>query len=216
MVYLPPHFEVTDRETLVEVIRQSPLGILITLGSEGLAANHIPFIYEPDRSAATPGTLIAHVARGNRLWYDHDATRGALVVFQTAEAYIRPGWYATKQLTHEVVPTWNYAVVHVSGPLVIHDDPRWVRGAAGKLTRQMEAGRPESWKMADAPRPYTEARLQDIVGVEIPIHRMIGKLKASQNRSPADIEGAIEGLRGSNDDGDLRMAGIMDRARRDD
>ena len=113
----------------------------------------------------------------------------------------------------EVVPTWNYLVVHASGPLIVHDDIRWVRGQAGMLTKQQEASQPSPWKMADAPREYTEANLAQIVGLEIPIERLIGKSKASQNRRGDDREGAIAGLRGTGDPGDAAMAERMDAIR---
>ena len=102
-------------------------------------------------SAGEHGTLIGHVARNNDLWRDGRHDGESLAVFQSADAYISPNWYATKQETHEVVPTWNYAVVHVYGPIVVHDDEKWVRGAVGRLTKKMEALQPDPWKMADAP-----------------------------------------------------------------
>ena len=122
---------------------------------------------------------------------DHDPEREALVVFQSDEAYISPNWYETKRETHEVVPTWNYSVVHVYGRITVHDDEKWVRGQAGMLTKQQESPQPKPWKMADAPAEYTTRLLGQIVGLEIPISRLIGKTKASQNRVDADREGAI-------------------------
>lgn len=210
MVYLPTHFAETDTEAMHRLIRASPLGTLVTVGRDGLVANHIPFVL--DHLPGAHGRLLGHVARNNAVWHDHDE-REALVVFQAADAYISPNWYPSKRDTHEVVPTWNYAVVHAYGPIVVHDDPKWVRGQAGMLTKQQEAAQPTPWKMADAPRPFTDAQLTQIVGIEIPLTRLIGKLKASQNREPADREGAIAGLRETGDAGDGAMADIMDAAR---
>jgi transcriptional regulator len=212
VVYLPPHFAETDPAALHDLIVAAPLGILITLGSDGLAANHIPFVLDP--RAGEHGRLLAHVARNNPVWHDHDAGQEALVVFQAAEAYVSPNWYATKRETHRVVPTWNYAVVHAYGPLVVHDDVKWIRGQAGMLTKRQEATQPLPWKMADAPVDYTAEMLHQIVGLEIPISRLIGKVKASQNRDDADRLGAIAGLRESGDAGDLAMAEIMATRRR--
>lgn len=212
MVYLPPHFEVTDPDVLGDVIAASPLGMLVTVGSQGLAANHIPFVL--DRAAGEHGRLLGHVARNNDVWHDHDPAHGALVVFQTADAYISPNWYVTKRTTHEVVPTWNYAVVHAYGSIIVHDDAKWVRGQAGMLTKRIESSQPVPWKMADAPRPYTDAQLQEIVGIEIPIHKSVGKFKASQNRDAADLAGAIEGLRATSIPENEAMADVMDRTPR--
>lgn len=211
MVYLPEHFAEHDRAAINSLIETHPLGLLVTLGSEGLTANHIPFVLDPD--TGDYGHLLGHVARNNALWRDYDANQGALVVFQAAEGYISPNWYPTKAETHQVVPTWNYAVVHASGPLIIHDDEKWLRGQAGRLTKMMEASQPQPWKMADAPRDYLAMMLSNIVGIEIPITRLVGKTKAGQNRVSIDREGAITGLRATTDPGDAAMATVMDAVR---
>lgn len=211
MVYLPEHFAETDIEALHGLIRQFPLGTLITVGSEGLTANHIPVVL--DARAGTHGRLLAHVARNNPVWRDHDPEHGALVVFQSVDAYVSPNWYVTKRETGEVVPTWNYLVVHAYGSLIVHDDAKWIRGQAGMLTKQQEASQARPWKMADAPQAYTAANLAQIVGLEIPITRLVGKSKASQNRRDDDREGAIAGLRGTGDPGDAAMAERMDAIR---
>jgi transcriptional regulator len=191
-----------------QLIKDFPLGTLITVGAEGLAANHIPFVL--DTRSGEHGRMLGHVARNNAVWHDHDPGQDALVVFQSIEAYITPNWYATKRETHEVVPTWNYAVVHVYGRIIVHDDVKWVRGQAGMLTKQQEASQATPWKMADAPSDYTAANLEQIVGLEIPIARLIGKFKASQNRRDADRAGAIAGLRKTGQPGNVAMADLMD------
>ncbi len=211
MVYLPQHFAETDTDSMHRLIRDCPLGTLITLGSDGLAANHVPFVL--DAPAGRHGRLLGHVARNNAVWCDHSPNQEALVVFQSVEAYISPNWSATKRATGEVVPTWNYATVHAYGPLIVHDEVKWVRGQAGMLTKQQEASHPRPWKMADAPPAYTAANLEQIVGIEIPITRLIGKFKASQNRHDADRAGAISGLRGTGDAGDAAMAELMEALR---
>lgn len=207
-MYLPEHFAETDTEMMHRLMRAFPLGTLVTLGAGGLVANHIPFVL--DGRAGEYGRLLGHVARNNPVWRDHAADQDALVVFQSIEAYITPNWYATKRETHEVVPTWNYAVVHAYGRIEVHDDDKWVRGQAGMLTKQQEASQPTPWKMADAPPAYTAANLEQIVGIEIPIDRLIGKFKASQNRREADRAGAIAGLRETGDPGNVAMAGLME------
>ncbi len=208
MVYLPQHFEETDTAAMHRLIGAFPLGTLVTLGAEGLDANHIPFVL--DTRAGEYGRLLGHVARNNPVWGDHDPGQDALVVFQAVEAYITPNWYATKRETHEVVPTWNYAVVHAYGRIIVHDDVKWVRGQAGMLTKQQEAAQPTPWKMADAPPAHTAANLEQIVGIEIPIARLIGKFKASQNRRDVDRAGAIAGLRETGEPGNVAMAEFMD------
>lgn len=212
MLYLPTHFEETDRPALHQLMADFPLGMLITLGSDGLSANHIPFIFESGHGEQ--GRLIGHVARNNDVWRDHDPEQQALVVFQSAQAYISPNWYPSKAETHKAVPTWNYAVVHVYGPLIVHDDEKWVRGQAGKLVKIHEAAQPVPWKMADAPMEYTEMMLGNIVGIEIPVTRMLGKFKANQNRDVADRESVIAALDADGNPGDASMASVMAEVRR--
>lgn len=196
-MYQPPHFVETRPEFLHGLIAAYPLGALVTLGPDGLTADHIPFLLDP--SGGEHGTLIAHVARANPAWQVLEAqgssSQECLVIFQGPTSYISPNWYPTKQATHEVVPTYNYAVVHVHGTPVIHHDPKRLRAIVGRLTRTMESRQPTPWKMADAPPAFVEGQLEKIVGVEIPIARMAGKWKASQNRPAADRAGATEGLR---------------------
>ena len=212
-MYMPAHFEETRQEILHELIARHPLGALVTLETEGLAANHIPFLL--DARSGERGSLIGHVARNNAVWHDHDREVDAMVIFQGPSAYISPNWYATKQETHEVVPTYNYAVVHVYGKIIVHEDPKWLRGVIGKLTKTMEASQPVPWKMADAPAAFLDSQIESIAGIEIPISRMIGKWKTSQNRVPADREGAIAGLRESGDPGSGAMADLIKRVRSD-
>jgi transcriptional regulator len=208
MVYLPPHFEETRSEAVRELIRDHPLGTVVQQGEHGLIANHIPFLL--DAAAGERGTLIAHVARNNELWRVAAAGGESLVIFQGPDAYISPNWYLTKQQTHEVVPTYNYTVVHAYGEIIVHDDEKWVRGVIGKLTKAMEASQPAPWKMADAPRAYLEQMVTQIVGIEIPITRLIAKAKLSQNRVLADREGAIAGLRTTGSASDAATAELME------
>jgi len=191
-VYLPDHFAETNPERLRELIAQHPLGALVTVGRSGLVANHIPFLL--DEQSGSQGTLIGHVARRNDVWREREPDGEALVIFQGAGAYISPNWYPTKQATHEVVPTWNYAVAHVNGRVVVHEDAKWLRGVVGRLTKIMESAEPSPWKMGDAPQDYLNARLEEIVGIEIPISRIIGKWKVSQNRPEVDRFGVVSNL----------------------
>jgi transcriptional regulator len=210
VTYLPPLTQAQDLARLHACIRDFPFATLVTNGDDGLVANHLPFILDPRHGEF--GTLIGHVARNNDVWRAGRHQGEALVVFQAEEAYVSPNWYPGKAETHRAVPTWNYAVVHAHGPLLIHDDPKWVRGAAGRLTKQMEASMPVPWKMADAPAEFIEAMLESIVGIEIPVSRLVGKWKISRTRSMADQLGVIAGLRTTNDAGDTAMADLMERS----
>jgi transcriptional regulator len=191
-MYNPPHFAESRPEELQRILQAHPLGMLCTHGPEGLDANHLPFLF--DAEAGPHGTLRGHVARANPLWQTQAAGSEVLVVFRGAEGYISPSWYPSKHETHRAVPTWNYEVVHAHGTLHIHDDEKFVRGVVARLTRTHEAREPEPWKMGDAPPDFLDQMLRAIVGIEVRITRLEGKRKLSQNRSRADMEGAIGAL----------------------
>lgn len=209
-MYVPPHFEETRPGVLHDLIRGYPLAALITLGQSGLNANHIPLEIDPE--PAPLGTLRGHVARGNPVWRDFSREVEVLAVFQGPQAYISPAWYATKRETGKVVPTYNYVVVHAYGPMRIIDDRAWLRGLVERLTNRHEAGRPEPWKVTDAPDDFVEQMLGAIVGIEIPLTRLLGKWKVSQNRPAADREGVVKALRELDDSGARAMAGPVEDA----
>lgn len=192
-MYQPSHFKEDRIEVLHQLVREHPLAMLVTLGSGGLNANHIPLELDPE--PAPFGTLRGHVARANPLWRDFSAEVEALAVFQGPQIYISPFWYPTKRETGKVVPTWNYAVVHARGPLRVVDEAAWLRGLVTRLTNRQEAARPQPWQVSDAPEDFVALQLKAIVGLEIPITRLDGKWKVSQNRPAADREGVIKGLR---------------------
>ena len=193
-MYLPDHFAETRLEELHRIIREHPLGMLVTHGACGLDANHLPFELIPDRGAH--GTLQAHIARANPLWKEVSDGTEVLVVFRGAHGYISPSWYPSKHETHRSVPTWNYEAVHAQGRMHLIDDAKFVGGLVARLTHVYEAAEPRPWKLADAPREYIEEMLRNIVGIEIEVTRLAGKRKLSQNRDARDIQGVIEALRG--------------------
>ena len=191
-MYVPPHFHEQRVEVLHRLIREHPLAALVTLGGDGLSADHIPF--EVDADPAPFGTLRGHVARANPVWRSFSQAVESLVIFGGPQAYVSPSWYPSKSETGEVVPTYNYVVVHAYGPLTIVHDRAWLRGLVNRLTKRFEAGRKPPWRVTDAPAPFIENQLGAIVGIEIPISRLIGKVKVSQNRARVDREGAARGL----------------------
>jgi transcriptional regulator len=191
-MYLPSHFEETRPEVLHALLRSHPLGLLITQGASGLAANSIPFIIDPLRGPH--GTLRAHVARANPVWREARSDSESLVVFQGPQAYISPGWYASKAETGKVVPTWNYVMVQARGRLKVIDDVAWLRQLVGELTERHESARAAPWAVDDAPADYIATMLRAIVGLEIELVSLSGKWKVSQNRSAADREGVARGL----------------------
>jgi transcriptional regulator len=205
-MYLPSHFENADTGELLETIAAFPFGALVIDGPQGLDANHIPFVVDPQKEG--PARLIAHVARANPLWREAKQGQDVLVIFNAGDAYVSPNWYPTKHETHKLVPTWNYRVVHVHGRLHIRDDERFVRGVVARLTKFHEArtGSDRPWKMTDSPPEYIDQMLTHIVGLEVEIVRMAGKWKLSQNREVRDWEGAANELR---ERGETVVSGAM-------
>ncbi len=191
-MYIPSHFAVSRPEQLHRVIREHPLGALITQGAAGLDADHLPFEFDPD--VGEHGLLSGHVARANTLWQRCPTGSPVMVIFRGAQAYISPNWYPTKHEAHRQVPTWNYEVVHAHGVLTVHDDERFVRRIVARLTRRHEAAEPEPWKMGDSAPEYIDSMLRNIVGIEIAITSLVGKAKLSQNREARDRVSAADTL----------------------
>ena len=211
-MYLPAHFEETSAEVMQELIRDHPLGALVTFCAAGLNANHVPFMFDPE--PAPFGTLRAHVARANPVWREFSADVEPLVIFQGPGIYITPSWYATKKETGKVVPSYNYMVVHAYGAMRAIEDAQWLRTFVGRLTDRFEARRAQPWAVGDAPDDYVAAQLRAIVGIEITLTRLIGKWKTSQNRPAADQSGVIAGLRASDDAIAQAMAAAVERSQK--
>lgn len=206
-MYLPAHFEETRLEVLHGLAHEHPLGTLVTHGPAGLDANHIPFELAAGPDDGPLGTLRAHVARANAVWKEDAREADVLVIFQGPQVYVAPGWYVeTKPATGKVVPTWNYCVVHAHGRLHVRDDRAWLRAQVERLVRRHEAKQPKPWHLTDAPADFIEKQLAAIVGIEIPITRITGKWKVSQNRSAADRAGVVAGLDRQADDAGRAMA----------
>ena len=171
-------------------MRASGLATLVTAGPDGLWATPLPLLLE---EGSPYGTLLGHVAKANRHWQIASGHE-SLVIFPGPEAYISPGWYATKRETGKVVPTWNYVAIHAYGtPQFFHDDPG-KRDAVEQLTRRHEAARDAPWAVSDAPAPFVAGQLNGIVGLRLRITRLEGKRKMSQNRTDADRAGVVAGL----------------------
>jgi transcriptional regulator len=216
-VYIPKINEETDIAVLHALMRSHPLGTWITEVDGQLAANHVPFLIDPSRGEF--GTLICHVARANEVWRSHSKAVDSLIVFQGPQTYITPSWYPSKQQHGKVVPTWNYAVVHAHGMPRAIDDRDWLLRHVSGLTRDNEAKFSEAkqtqpWQVSDAPEDYIDGMLKAIVGIEIPITRLTGKWKTSQNRPEADKRGVIEGLQQSGDASSLEMAALVEKTLR--
>lgn len=211
-MYVPSHFEEQRPQELRRLMQEYPLGTLVTLGAEGLNANHIPF--EFDAEAGPCGTLRAHVARANPVWKDGSNEVEALVIFQGAQRYISPSWYPTKKEDGRAVPTYNYMTVHAYGRMRAIDDPAWLHAQLERLSERHEAGMAQPWKLAEAPADYINKMVRAILGIEIPLSRAIGKWKVSQNQPEVNRLGIEQALRDIGDDNAVAMAQEISRRAR--
>lgn len=189
-MYLPTHFAETDPARLHALMREHPLALLIVAADGIVTADPVPL--EFDAAAGPAGTLRGHVARANPL-AQHGGSE-VLAVFSGPQAYVSPGFYASKREHGKVVPTWNYAVVQARGTLRTVDDAPWLRALVERLTHRHEAPRPAPWAVADAPADFVAQMLRAIAGIEIPLTSLVGKFKLSQNRGAADHDGVRQGL----------------------
>jgi len=212
-MYEPPPHREEDLARQHALIRARPLGLLVSHGSQGLVANAIPFLIDP--AASRLGTLSAHMARASPQWRDLLERPEALVVFQGADHYVSPSWYATKQETGKVVPTWNYVMVQARGAAKVVEDDEWLSRQIAALTRTQEGAREKPWAVSDAPADFIALQRRAIVGVEIEIADIRGKWKTSQNRNAADRAGVAAGLEALGDEEARAMAGIVRETGRD-
>lgn len=185
-MYVPRHFEMVCPDELRQLMHSNPLGALVTMDSDGLDANHLPFLLDSARGGH--GSLLAHVARSNPVWRKSSDGSEVLVIFRASDSYISPNWYPTKHESHRQVPTWNYQVVHAHGRLRVRDDAAFVRSVVARLTREHEARaqEPKPWRMGDSEPGYIAELMARIVGIEVEITRLVGKSKLGQDEVARD------------------------------
>ncbi|GAA2741091.1 FMN-binding negative transcriptional regulator [Terrabacter aerolatus] len=206
-MYVPRANAMADPEVAV-FLEAHAAAHLVTVGPDGRPdSTLLPVIVDGDR-------VVGHLARANEHWTRIEPGSPGLVVVSGPDAYVSPGWYASKAEHGRVVPTWNYSEVQLRGSVTVHDDPDWVLDVVTRLTVRHEADRERPWAVSDAPPKYVRGRLRAIVGIEVLVESVEGKAKLSQNRSDADREGAITGLRSSGDPASALVADEMDRALR--
>ncbi len=191
-MYIPPLHKEDRIDVLHDTMRRTGLVTLVTLAPDGLIASHVPMLLDPD--PAPYGTLLGHVARPNPQAKGAVAGTEALAIFQGPDAYITPSWYETKRQTGKVVPTWNYVTIHAYGSVEFFNDADRLMDIVTRLTNREEGRRAEPWAVTDAPADFMQMMLRGIVGFAMPISRLEGKWKMSQNRPAEDRAGVVEGL----------------------
>jgi transcriptional regulator len=211
-MYTPPAFREDDPAVLRQMMREARLSTLVTATAEGLVATPLPLLLDETEGAS--GTLYGHMARANPQW-KLSPSGEALVIFSGPDAYVTPSWYASKREHGKVVPTWNYIAVHAYGPVEFFEHEARLRDVVTRLTNLHEKPRAEAWAVTDAPEAFVTAQLRGIVGLRVPITRIEGKRKMSQNRPEADRDGVAAGLAASDRESDRHVAGMIPTIRAD-
>jgi transcriptional regulator len=212
-VYVPEHYRLDDASQALSVMRANPFATLVSHGADGLVATHMPTLVLQDGDAFT---VECHLARPNPQWKRLAANPGteALLIFGGPHAYIRPGWYPSKAENGKVVPTWNYAAVHVYGRTDIIQHGDWLLRHVTALTAQQESVYQLPWKPGDAPEQFIAALIRAIVGIRFSVTRLEAKAKLGQNRDARDALGAADGLAARAEGMDLAVAEMMRATRR--
>jgi transcriptional regulator len=190
-MYTPLAFRDDDLRSMHNTMRQARLANLVTATESGLMSTPLPLFV--DEAEGERGVLYGHLAKANPQW-KAPAIGDAMAIFTGPDAYITPSWYAAKQESGKVVPTWNYVAVHAYGPAEFFEDPDRLLDVVTRLTGLHEGERVRPWAVSDAPADFIAAQLRGIVGVRMPIARIEGKRKMSQNRVEADRRGVAAGL----------------------
>ncbi|MEM7774127.1 MAG: FMN-binding negative transcriptional regulator [Pseudomonadota bacterium] len=199
-MYVPKHFALDDRGSILALIRSYPFAALVTQPGDGFNVTHIPTVIKPDDG--DHGAIECHLSRANPQWRELVEGAPALMIFSGPQAYVTPAWYPAKAEHGKVVPTWNYAVVHAHGRAEAVDDRDWLVRHVAELSDQEEAGNEAPWSTSDAPETYITALSRGIVGVRLVIDQIEAKAKMSQNRPEHDRDGVANGLSSRGRDGD--------------
>ncbi len=209
-MYLPRKF----REDRIEVLHAAMLEIgaaaIVGPGPDGPIASHVPIELDPE--PAPWGTIRCHFARPNPHARTVAAGGELLLIFQGPQGYVTPNWYPSKRDTGKVVPTWNYVAVHAYGTATPFEDAETLRAHLGALTDRFEGSSAVPWKIDDAPRDFIDGLCRAIIGFEIPLSRIEGKWKLSQNRPLHDRLGVIAGLHAQGGEASLKMAELVEAA----
>jgi len=202
-MYIPQANRITDLEESFTIIRQNSFATIVTIADGVPVASNVPILLDAQRGPY--GTLIMHLARANPQAAQLADGQEALCIFQGPHAYVSPAWYEAEL----AVPTWNYVAVHAYGRTHVIDDMHMLRDQLQKLIATYENGRANPWP-GQLPDDFMGKMMRGIVGFEMPISRLEGKAKLSQNRSRTDRAGVIEGLRDSPSETERAVAQLME------
>jgi len=212
-MYVPKAFQEDRTDVLHAMMWDIGAAAVVGHGENGLVATHAPIELSPE---PTPfGTIRIHFARTNPQAHAIEDGQELLLIFQGAQGYVTPSWYPSKKLTGKVVPTWNYIAVHAYGTAMVFEEAAKLKAHLAALTNHFERGYPLPWAIDDAPQSFIDSMCRAIIGIEIPLRKIEGKWKLSQNKSSDDRSGVINGLRAQGDSVSEVMANLVEAADRD-
>jgi transcriptional regulator len=203
-MYTPKFNQIADRAILIEAMRAYSFAILVgphgTEPADEIRATHLPLLVKDE---GDHGTLLGHFARANSHW---SALSGCetLVVFPGPHSYVSPALY-TEPLS---VPTWNYIAIHCYGRLTLIEDSEGKYQLVEDLIHAYERAYLEQWRAM--PEGFRRTMLNGIMGFRIPIDRIEGKFKISQNRAPEE-RGNVQAAHAAGTDDQQELARWMGR-----
>lgn len=186
-LYIPKAHLVEDRKLLHDLMDEFSFVELIT-STPDLRITHIPTVL--DRTAGRYGTIYGHISRQNPQSKTFDGQHSGVIVFRGPHRYISPTWYAKT----DVVPTWNFAVVHASGKLKPIAERQPLLDLLAKLIKKNESYEKSDYDFAKIPDNYKFGLMAGIIGFEMEIELLEGKFKLGQERSDGDRAGVLKNL----------------------
>ena len=180
-MYLPPQFNMKDRATAVELMRDHAFANLISNDDEGVpCVTHLPLVLE-ERGESEEGELIlwGHCAKPNPHWRYLQARPRAVVTFLGPHAYLSPSVYPDLAR----VPTWNYLAVHCTVEAQLVEAPAEKDALLKRLIGQHEPAYAQQWR--DLGDDFQQKMLAGIVGFELRVTALQCKVKLNQHRKEA-------------------------------
>lgn len=200
-MYIPTSFAEHTLSRLHDLMERYSFTVLVTSLEGDLQITHLPLLL--DRVTGTQGMLIGHMAKANPHSRFLDGGRST-VIYSGPHTYISPTWYAADN----VVPTWNYVAVHVTGATEVIDDRQELLTSVRRMTDHYESAMPEPWSLTNS--PSIDKLLDQIVGFRLHIERIEGKWKLNQNHPIERRLKVIAQLRNRADSDSQAIADLME------
>jgi transcriptional regulator len=209
-MYTPAPFKEDRTDVLHAMMQDIGAAAIVGHGEDGLVATHAPIELDPE--PAPFGTVRFHFAKANPQAGAIKEGQEILLIFQGPQGYITPSWYPSKHLTGKAVPTWNYVAIHAYGKVSAFEDATRLLAHLAALTARFERAYHLPWTIDQAPEGFIDGMCRAVTGFEIPLERIEGKWKMSQNKSAHDRIGVINGLRAQGDGLGQIMADLTEAA----